>query len=321
MVLNVLDTNITLLLLYYYIMHNHAHHSHSHSHSAASPSRSLIWALVLTLSFAGVEAVAGWLSGSLALLGDAAHMVSDATALGLASFAAWIAMKPPTDQHSYGYGRAEVIAALVNSLFMIVIVVGIVVAAVDRFQSPQPVIGSTVMWVAAVGLVINLLVAFVVSSGHQTLNTRGALLHVLGDLLGSVAALIAGTVIHFTGWTPIDPILSLVICALILYSSLHLLREVLHVIMEGVPLHIDLQEVGNAMAAIEDVNSVHDLHIWTLSSGRIALSAHIVVDELGKWQQILDQQSGMLKTRFGVEHVTLQPESTTKIIQPISLIK
>ncbi len=298
-------------------MHNHA----QHTHQSVATGRLLIWALLLTLSFAGVEAYAGWWSGSLALLSDAGHMLSDATALGLASFAAWIAVKPPSAQHSYGYGRAEVVAALVNSLFMIAIVVGIVVAAVERIQSPQPVVGSTVMWVATIGLLINLLVAFMLTRGHQTINTRGALLHVMGDLLGSVAALIAGAVIYFTGWTPIDPILSLLISALILYSSLHLLREVLQVIMEGVPLNIDIVEAGNAMAAIENVNSVHDLHIWTLSSGRYALSAHLVIEKFEKWQSILDEQSEMLKTRFGVEHITLQPESTTRIIQPISFVK
>ncbi len=298
-------------------MHNHAHPTHD----AISTGRPLIWALLLTLSFAGVEAYAGWLSGSLALLSDAGHMVSDATALGLASFAAWVAVKPPSAQHSYGYGRAEVVAALVNSVFMIAIVVGIVVVAVERLQSPQPVMGGTVMLVAAIGLLINLLVAFMLTRGHQTINTRGALLHVIGDLLGSVAALIAGAVIYFTGWTPIDPILSLLISALILYSSLHLLREALQVIMEGVPSNIDLVEVGNAMAAIENVNSVHDLHIWTLSSGRHALSAHLVIEKFEKWQSILDEQSKMLKARFGVEHITLQPESAIRIIQPITFVK
>ena len=298
-------------------MHNHA----DHSHQPVSSGKTFIWALILTVTFAVVEAIAGWLSGSLALLSDAGHMVSDATALGLASLAAWVAVKPPSAQHSYGYGRAEVIAALINSLFMIGIVVVIVVAAVDRMQTPRPVAGSTVMWVAAIGLFINMLVAYVLSRGERTLNTRGALLHVMGDLLGSVAALIAGAVIYFTGWTPIDPILSLVICALILYSSLNLLREVFQVIMEGVPSSIDLNEVGLAMAAIDDVDSVHDLHIWTLSSGRVALSAHLVVRDLGKWPLILDQQSRMLKARFAVEHITLQPETVMKIIQPTSLIK
>jgi len=303
-------------------MHNHAHHSSSHTHAAhVSSGRSLIWALLLTLSFACVEAYAGWLSGSLALLSDAGHMVSDATALGLATLAAWISAKPPSANHSYGYGRAEVIAALVNSLFMIAVVVAIVVAAVERIQTPQPVMGSTVMWVAAIGLLVNLFVAFVLSSGHQTINTRGALLHVMGDLLGSVAALIAGAVIYFTGWMPIDPILSLLICALILYSSLHLLREALQVIMEGVPTDIDFLEVGNSMAAIKNVNSVHDLHIWTLSSGRHALSAHLVIEKLEKWHSILDEQSEMLKAQYGVEHITLQPESIVKIIKPLKFVK
>lgn len=300
-------------------MHNHDHSSGHHHHAA--PGRSLIWALLLTLSFAAIEAIAGWFSGSLALMGDAGHMVSDSTALGLAFFAAWIALKPPSAQHSYGFGRAEVIAAVVNSLFMIAVVVGIVVVAVDRIQSPQPVVGSTVMWVAAIGLLVNIVVAYVLSHGHQTLNTRGALLHVMGDLLGSVAALIAGAVIFFTGWTPIDPILSLVICALILYSSMRLLREALQVIMEGVPANIDLNEVGNAMAAVDKVVSVHDLHIWTLSSGRVALSAHLVVDSFESWQQVLEQQSSMLRERFNLEHITLQPESSIKVIQPASLIK
>lgn len=303
-------------------MQQHSHHNsddHSHSHSATG--RTLVIALILTVSFAAVEAVAGWLSGSLALLGDAGHMITDATALGLASFAAWVAARPPSSQHSYGYGRAEVIAALLNSVFMIAIVVAIVVAAVKRFQAPTTVEGMTVMWVAAIGLMINLVVAFVLSRGHQSLNTRGALLHVIGDLLGSVAALIAGTVIYFTGWMAIDPILSLVICALILYSSLSLLREALQVIMEGVPFAVDLQEVGNAMAAVDGVVSVHDLHIWTLSSGRVALSAHLVISDMGSWQQILNQQTAMLQDRFAMEHITLQPESATHVIQPLSLIK
>jgi len=296
-------------------LHNHADHSHQH----VSSGKTLIWAVILTLGYGLIEAVAGWMSGSLALLGDAGHMVSDATALGLAAFAAWFALKPPSAQHSYGYGRVEVIAAVVNSLFMVGIVVFIVIAAIGRLQTPQPVNGSTVMWVAAIGLIINLIVAYVLSRGERTLNTRGAMLHVMGDLLGSVAALIAGAVIYFTGWTPIDPILSLVISALILYSSLSLLREALQVIMEGVPSSIDLNKVGLAMAAIENVESVHDLHIWTISSGRFALSAHLVVSGLEKWPQILRHQADMLQEQFAVEHITLQPVPAMKIIQPVSL--
>ena len=279
----------------------------------------MLGALALTLGFAVVEAFAGWWSGSLALLGDAGHMVTDTTALGLAAFASSLARRPPTTKHSYGLGRAEVVAAFINSLFMLVVVAGIVVAAVDRLLTPRPVAGGAVMGVAALGLIINILVAFRLSRGEKTLNTRAALLHVIGDLLGSVAALFAGLVIYFTGWTPIDPILSLFICSLILYSSVRLLRDVLHVIMEGVPMHLDLPEVGRAMAGVDGVTSVHDLHIWTLSSGLVALSAHVVIHDMAVWETILGALRHELHERYGIEHVTLQPEPTTHFIRPVTI--
>ncbi len=291
--------------------HNHAHHHHYH------PLRgnALFWALCITLAFALLEAVGGWLAGSLALLGDAGHMVSDATALGVAAFAAWLARQPPSARHSYGLGRAEVIAALINGITMIVIVASIVIAAIERLQTPQPVSGATVVFIAALGLVVNVGLAVILSRGEQTLNTRGALLHVMGDLLGSIAALLAGAVIIFTGWTPIDPILSIFICILILFSALHLLRDGLHVIMEGVPAHLDLSEVGTAMARADDVCSVHDLHIWTLSSGHIALSAHVVIDDITAWRSVLTTLNRLLQERFGISHTTIQPECDTHIIR------
>ncbi|MDE2088608.1 MAG: cation transporter [Gammaproteobacteria bacterium] len=295
-------------------------HEHEHSHPALrAASHTLVGALALTLGFAVVEALAGWWSGSLALLGDAGHMVTDTTALGLAAFASSLARRPPTTKHSYGLGRAEVVAAFINGLFMLGVVAGIVVAAVDRLLTPRPVAGGAVMGVAALGLIINILVAFRLSRGEKTLNTRAALLHVIGDLLGSVAALFAGLVIYFTGWTPIDPILSLFICALILYSSVRLLRDVLHVIMEGVPLHLDLPEVGRAMAGVDGVTSVHDLHIWTLSSGLVALSAHVVIHDMTVWETILGALRHELHERYGIEHVTLQPEPTTHFIRPVTI--
>lgn len=295
----------------------HAHHEHRH-HGAAAGSRALLLALVLTLSFAFVEAVVGWWSGSLALLGDAGHMVTDAFALGFAALAAWIAKRPASIRHSYGLGRADVVAAMVNGLFMLVIVLGIVTEAIERFREPQPVAGLAVISVALVGLMINIVVAVILSRGEQTLNTRAAMLHVIGDLLGSLAALIAGTVIYFTGWMPIDPLLSLFICGLIILSSLRLLREALHVIMEGVPAHIDLARVGKAMAeADRSVIDVHDLHIWALSSGTIALSAHLEVENLSSWDQLLEQEREMLRQQFGIEHVTLQPETGTHVLRPM----
>ncbi len=295
-----------------------AHRHEPDAHGARGGAR-LALALALTLVFAAIEAAAGWWSGSLALLGDAGHMLTDGFALSIAMAAAWVARRPPSERHSYGLGRAEVIGALVNGLLMLAIIVGIVVEAVRRLQDPAPVAGGVVMLVAAAGLAANVVVAVLLSGGEQTLNVRGALLHVMSDVLGSIAALLAGAVITFTDWTPIDPILSIFICLLILYSSLSLLRAALRVVMEGVPPHLDLEAVGQAMAGGDArIRSVHDLHIWNLSSGMIALSAHVVVDDLRLWDEILQSLRALLRARFGIEHVTLQPESNTYVLQPMS---
>ena len=293
----------------------HTHHPADHHHPQRV-TNSLLVALVLTLVFAVAEALAGWWSGSLALLGDAGHMISDATSLGLAAFAAWVAKRPPSLRHSYGLGRAEVLAAVANALLMFLVVAGIVMAAIARLSSPTPVAGGMVMVVAALGLIVNLIVAWMLRHGEQTLNTRGALLHVMGDLLGSVAALVAGAVIYFTGWMAIDPILSLLICGLILFSSFHLLREALHVLMEGVPASTDMAAVGRAMASVSGVVSIHDLHIWTLSSGHIALSAHVVMRDMQHWQSTLAALQVLLHDRYDIAHATLQPEqiATTHVV-------
>lgn len=287
----------------------HAHggrdsHAH-HRHADAGPR--LIWALVLTLAFAAVEAVTGFWSGSLALLGDAGHMVTDSASLGLAAFAAWISKRPPTQRQTYGYGRVETLAALANVVFMVAVVVGISVMAVRRILEPGEVNGEAVTIVAALGLLLNIGVAWLLMHGEQTMNTRGALLHVLGDLLGSVAALVSGAVIMWTGWTTVDPLLSLLICALMLVSSLRLLREVLQALMEGVPVSLSTEQVGQHLAGVPGVASVHDLHIWTLSSNRIALSAHLVVESLAHWPAVL-AASRQLLAEQGITHVTLQPE-------------
>lgn len=295
-------------------MNTSQHIQRSHEHAAGN---GLLWSLVITIGFAVIEAIGGWWSSSLALLSDAGHMLTDATALGLAVFAMWIAKQPPSARHSYGLVRAEVVAALVNGLFMLVIVAGISINAIERVRNPQPVMGGTVMVIAAIGLIVNIIVAVILHRSEKTLNTHAALLHVMGDLLGSVTALLAGIIIYFTGWMPIDPILSLVICALILYSSMGLLREVLHVIMEGVPRYIDLPEVGQAMAAVNDVESVHDLHIWTLSSGMVALSAHVVISDMGQWEGILAALRTLLHDQYAIDHVTLQPEPNLHAVQPV----
>ena len=283
----------------------HTHHHPGH----AGNSRALIGALLLTLGFAVVEVLAGWWSGSLALLSDAAHMVTDASSLGLAAAAASLARRPPSMRHSYGLVRAEVLAALVNSLAMLVLIGFIVFEAIQRFDTPRPIAGGTVAGVAVIGLIINLVVAWILHHGEQTLNSRAALLHVLGDALGSVAAITAGVVILATGWTPIDPLLSLFVAALIGVSALPLLREVVHVLMEGVPSQVRLDDVGHDLAALPGVLRVHDLHVWTLSSGTLALSAHLVLRNLADWPATLDAARQAMAAHHGIHHVTLQPEA------------
>ncbi|WHI48358.1 cation diffusion facilitator family transporter [Microbulbifer sp. VAAF005] len=287
-------------------MHDHVHHR-----TGNGALRPLIIALVLTLSFSIVEAIGGWLSGSLALLGDAAHMLTDTFALALGAIAAVLAKKPADRELSFGWGRAEVLAAVTNGLIMLLIVVGISFMAIDRLRNPQPVHGSTVMLIAAMGLLINILAAWVLLKGERTLNIRGALLHVMGDMLGSVAALASGAVIYFTGWVPIDPLLSLLICLLILVSCVRLLRDAIDVLMERVPRELSLPVVGETLAAVTGVRSVHDLHIWRLDSSTISLSAHIVVDDLQAWPSVLERLRETLVKRFDIDHITLQPEPLT----------
>jgi len=238
-------------------------------------------------------------------------MLTDSSALGLAAAAAWLARRPPSLLHSYGLARAEVLAALANSLLMLVLIGFIVDEAIGRIATPRDIAGGTVIGVGVIGLIINLIVAWILHRGEQTLNSRAALLHVLGDALGSVAAIAAGVVIVMTGWTPIDPLLSLFVAVLIGISALRLLREVMHVLMEGVPLHIRLDAVGHDLAALDGVLRVHDLHVWTLSSGTIALSAHLEIHNLHDWPDILAAARKVMDTRHGIRHVTLQPEALT----------
>lgn len=286
----------------------HSHHHHAHAGSAGGASGALMAGLFVTLAFAFVEFVGGWWFGSLALMSDSAHMFSDSAALFIAAIASRVAQKPPGVRHSYGFARAEVIAAFLNGLLLLGIVVVIVIEAVHRLRAPQPVSGPGVLVVAFVGLVVNVAVLRILGHGAHDLNTRAASLHVLGDLIGSVAALTAGAVIIISDWYPIDPILSFVISGLILISTTRILRDALHVLMEGVPREIDLEKVGRALAHVDGVDSVHDLHVWTIASGKVALSAHVDVDTLDGWPATLERVRSLARSQFGIEHVTIQPE-------------
>jgi cobalt-zinc-cadmium efflux system protein len=286
-----------------------AHGDHAHADPAALRASSLRTAVLLTAGFALVEAIGGWLSGSLALIADAGHMITDAFALMLAWGAAQLSRRPPSARHSYGLRRAEVLAALINALVMLGIVAFLVLAAIGRLQNPRPVLGGTVMLIATIGLVVNLVVLTVLRRGDRgALNTRGALIHVVGDLLGSVAALTAGAVVWLTGWTPIDPLLTLVIAGLIVFSALRLLRDVVRVLMEAVPAGVELPRVKEAILATPGVTGVHDLHVWTLAGDRLLLSAHVGIDRADRWPEILPALQRGLRDRFGIGHATLQPE-------------
>ena len=296
-------------------MHPRHEHDHQHHGHPEETDRILWLATGLTLAYAGVEAGVGWWAGSLALMADAGHMINDAAALTLAAMAAWLARRPASSRHSYGFGRAEFLAALVNSLGLLILVAWLAVSAIQRLRDPQPVIGEAVSLAAAVGLAINIGVAWLLSRGERNLNTRAALLHVLGDLLGSVAALLSGVVIAFTGWTPIDPLLSLGIGVLIVASSFRLLREALHGLMEGTPFGLASEEVGRALATVPGVASVHDLHIWSVAPEQVMLSAHLVVRDLRQWETVLDACHALLVERFAIRHATLQPEPMTRTVR------
>ncbi|MES3024193.1 MAG: cation diffusion facilitator family transporter [Pseudomonadota bacterium] len=292
--------------------HLHAHHAGDAKHAHFNEQRSkatLAWALGLTLCFAVIEVLAGFASNSLALISDAGHMVTDAAALGLALLAQLIAKRPPSARHSFGFGRAEALAAFVNALAMLLLVTWIFVEALHRFSTPQPVQGAIVFVVAAIGLAINLGVAWILSRDSESMNTRAALVHVMGDVLGSVAALVAGGVIYLTGWMQIDPLLSVFVSLLILKSTVGILRESYHFLMEGVPHQIDYLQVGADLALIDGVVSVHDLHVWEMSPGHPALTGHLEIRDLAQWPQVLGAVKAMLLARHGIDHVTLQPEA------------
>ena len=280
---------------------------HHHLSGAQRSQRRLLWALVITGGFAVIELLGGLWSGSLALISDAGHMFTDAGALLLALVANHIGQRPANYDKSYGYARAEVIGALVNGITMLGLVLWIFVEAVQRLLHSNAVNGVGVMVIAVIGLLVNLASAWHLSHDHENLNSRAAFIHVLGDLLGSVAAIVAGGVIYFTGWYPIDPILSVLVCLLILRSTWSLLRQSVNVLMEGVPDGLNLHDIGHAIAAEEGVIELHDLHIWHISAGRIALSAHLIIHHHDSWPALLSRINRMLKQRYNIDHVTLQP--------------
>ena len=279
-------------------------------HARAHDRWALRIAIGLTGSFFIIELIGGWLTNSLALVSDAAHMFTDVAALSLSLFALWVASRPPSESKTFGYQRAEILAALVNGLALCLVVVWIVHEAYQRLRMPEPVHSGAMMLVATGGLLINLVCAWLLVPRSETsLNLRAAFLHVLADLLGSLGAIAAGAIMLVTGWFAADAVAAIFIAILVLVSAWSLIREALDILMEAVPRHIDFQRLRKGLERVPGTNRVHDLHVWTLTTGQYALSAHAVIDGSIDGERILEQMRQLLETRFDVRHVTIQLES------------
>lgn len=285
-----------------------AGHHHDHSLAAGggeAARRRLTLTLVLVSAYMVAEVVGGVMANSLALLADAGHMLSDAAALALALFAIWFARRPATPRHTYGYFRAEILAALVNAGSLVAIAIFIFVEAFGRFRTPHPVEGDILMGVSAGGLVVNLVSMWLLHGGReQSLNVRGAWMHVVSDALGSVQAIAAGALILAFGWWWADPLASVLIGVLIVYSSWSLMRESVAVLMEGAPPNLDVDDVRNRLLQVPGVQAVGDLHVWTITSGLVALSAHVVAERPSF--DVLHDLRHELQDRFGIHHTTIQ---------------
>lgn len=300
--------------------HNHAHrhgpghgHPHDHGHGpghghAADDTRRLRLALIITASLLGAEVVGGIISNSLALLADAGHMLTDVGALGFSLFVAWFSRQPHTPRKTYGYLRWEILAAFLNGSALLLISAWIIWQSFVRIRTPEPIEGALMLVIALLGLAVNVAAAFILHpSASGSLNVRGAYLHVLSDLLSSVGTVAAAAVIHFTGWLTADPLASLFTSMLIVRGAWRLVRESVDVLLESAPAHISPGAVRAQLTAIPGIESVHDLHVWTVSSGMVAMSAHAIVREPERHQHVLEHVHDAMRL-FGVDHVTIQLE-------------
>lgn len=290
--------------------HGHDHGPGGHRHRSRGANRKrLTITLVLSATYMVAEVVGGLLTNSLALLADAGHMLSDVAALALSLFAMWIAQRPPTPQRSYGYYRSEILAALVNGATLIAVAIYVFVEAYDRLRSPPEVQGGLMMAIAGGGLAINLIGLWILNAGrNESLNVRGAWLHVATDALGSVGAIVGGLLIWTLGWNWADPAVSVLIGVLVVYSSWNLLRQTVAVLMDAAPGEIDVDAVRDALAGVRGVTEVHDLHIWSITSGMVALSGHVRVADGRSHGEVLAELRSRPHDRFGIEHATIQCE-------------
>ncbi|HYO45375.1 MAG TPA: cation diffusion facilitator family transporter [Gemmatimonadota bacterium] len=310
-------------------------HAHPHPGSGvdrAADRRRLGIVLGLTTAYMIAEVAGGLWTGSLALLADAGHMLTDAASLLLALGALWMARRPATTRHTWALVRVEILAALVNGLFLWVVVGWLVWEAIERFGEPGSILAGPMMAIAAGGLVINAVALLVLRSRDdeekaRSLNVHGAWLHVAGDLLGSLGALAAGAVIWATGWVAADLVASLAIGVLILVSSWRLVREAVHVLLEGAPRHLDVEDLILRLSAVEGVDGIHDLHVWTITSGYSALAMHVTCADGESREMLLARVNRVLRERFGIEHTTIQiepcipPERDEPMARPVQRIE
>ena len=288
--------------------HDGAHPRGAHSHVSDAPVRSLRIALALTALLLVVEVIGGLLSNSIALLADAGHMLTDVAALGLALFVAWFSKQPGNPQKTYGYLRWEILAAFVNGATLLLISAWILWTAIMRLRAPEQVAGGLMLSVAALGLAVNIVAARVlVGSSSHNLNTRGAYLHVLGDLLATIGTLAAAVAIRYTGWLTADPIASILTTVLIMGGAWRLVRESVDILLESTPAHIPVGAVRLQLEAIPGIESVHDLHVWAVTPAVVAMSAHAIVREPERHQHVLGHIHDAMRL-FGIQHVTIQLE-------------
>lgn len=294
---------------------HHHHHHDDHGHGGVAPARppsqrALIAAMVCTLTIALAEFVGGILANSLALQGDAGHMLSDTAALGVSLAAAWLATRPLTARRTFGLHRAEVLAALLNALLLLGIATWVALRAFGRVGAHDHISALPVLVIAIIGLAVNLVALRLLGHHqHSNLNIRGAFLHVLGDTLGSAGVIASALIIHFTDWTPVDAIVALGIAALLVVSGVRLLRDSVSVLMLATPSNLDATEVEASLRAVPGIRGIHDLHIWTVNSGFVSFSCHAEIDDNAVPDRILKAATDLLRDRFGIRHVTIQPEA------------
>ncbi len=289
---------------------DHSHAGHGHAHQVESKTQLAI-VLFLTLGFAIVEIVGGLLSGSLALLADAGHMITDSVALFVGFFAAWLITKRPTKSQTFGFRRAEILGALINGILLVTLAYTLVSEAIKRFDEPYEIESGLMLSVAVIGLLVNILGArILLESSKENLNAKAAFYHVIGDMLGSVGAIFAAIIIFFTDYYLVDVFVSLGIVALILFNAFRIIRETVYILMEAAPSTVNLDELRAALRRVPGVISVHDLHIWTISSNHVNLSAHVLIDEEEDTQIALPFLQAIAEGEYNINHTTFQIEKT-----------